>query len=983
MLDRLGSSKGILLTGVGLLFCFAAHAAGPVSDDFHATSLNTALWTFFNPVGDGTFAMTGSDLVLNVPSGANHDPTFGGSDNSVRMSQSVSNTDFTIEVKFDSIPSQQYQFQGILAEQDASNLLRFQFGSTGSSLIVNASQIVAGVETAMSSAVITPPGPSVWMRVQRTGSTWTQTWSPDGTNYTPVNSFTQSETVGAITLFAGNFNSTPSDAPSFAAYVDYFFNTASPISPEDGGGPNLSLVSVSPTAASSVLTWTTDVPASSRVDYGTATSYGSFISDATLTTAHSITIPNLACATTYDFQVTSALSTGSTDSPNGTFTTSSCASIPDLTISKSHTGSFTQGQTGASYTIVITNSGTASTSAAVSVSDSVPAGLTATAIAGAGWTCTQPSGPCTRSDSVAAGTSYPNLTVTVNVANSAPASVTNTATVSGGGEANTSNDTATDVTTISASSGALISDDFSSTTLNPAVWTFVNPQGDGSFSLNGSTLQLNVPAGINHDLWVNGENGVRVMQSIADVDFEVEVKFNSVVDPAQPAQEQGIVVEQDGSDFLRFSEYSSTQQTILFVASCLGTTGNIIVNQPIRSGPNTYMRVKRVGSQWFFTYSYDSIHWTPAFTFSQALTVTKIGPYAANAQSGGSAPAFTAIVDHFVNRLSPPSTMDGNPYPASAPPVINVWYGNPQTFGQNGVPQQWVNIVGDVSDYDEVSSLVYSLNGGASQTLWMGENQVRLVSPGDYNVEIDYASLTAGTNTVAITAADTAGRQTTRTITVNYVAGQSWPKNYSINWSGSASVQGVSQVVDGMWQIQPTGFLENVETGYDRLVTIGDRVSWLNYVVTAEVTLNQLDGYGYAVGIIAGWQGHTTLQYGVALPDQPRTGHPFPGFGGYSMGYPGPPIISLYENTPSVPENTMAEDTSGLTLSTGVKYIFKLQTQQNTSGGTHYSFKVWPASTPEPAAWNVQADGELSNGSIVLVAHHADVSFGAINITGN
>ena len=49
---------------------------------------------------------------------------------------------------------------------------------------------------------------------------------------------------------------------------------------------------------------------------------------------------------------------------------------------------------------------------------------------------------------LAAGGSYPPLTLTVNVAANAPASVTNTATVSGGGEINTANDTATDLTTI-------------------------------------------------------------------------------------------------------------------------------------------------------------------------------------------------------------------------------------------------------------------------------------------------------------------------------------------------------------------------------------------------------------------------------------------------------------------------------------------------------------------------------------------------------
>jgi hypothetical protein len=324
--------------------------------------------------------------------------------------------------------------------------------------------------------------------------------------------------------------------------------------------------------------------------------------------------------------------------------------------------------------------------------------------------------------------------------------------------------------------------------------------------------------------------------------------------------------------------------------------------------------------------------------------------------------------------------MDGSPYPTSAPPVINVWYGDTQTFGQNGIPQQWVNIVGDVSDFDGISTLTYSLNGGAQQTLWMGENDFRLVAPGEYNVEIDYASLSPGSNTVQITATDTSGRQTTHTVTVNYMAGQTWPHNYSVNWPTPTSIETAAQIVDGLWQVPAAGSARVGETGYDRLITIGDRTTWLNYVVTAEVTLNRLDTYGYSVGIIAGWQGHTTLQYGQPLPDQPRTGHPFPGFGGYSQGLPGPPNESIYENTPSVPEHVMVQN--NLTLQLSVKYIFKFQAQQNTSGGTHYSLKIWPASGTEPAAWDLQTDGELSQGSIVLAAHRADVSLGTVTITG-
>lgn len=131
--------------------------------------------------------------------------------------------------------------------------------------------------------------------------------------------------------------------------------------------------------------------------------------------------------------------------------------LPDLTISKTHLGSFSQGQLGETYTLTVGNFGFAPTSGLVTVVDQLPTGLTATATGGTGWSCTLGSLTCTRSDVLANGSSYPTITLTVNVAPNAPMpSVTNTATVSGGGEANTSNDTANDITTITVAASDLV-----------------------------------------------------------------------------------------------------------------------------------------------------------------------------------------------------------------------------------------------------------------------------------------------------------------------------------------------------------------------------------------------------------------------------------------------------------------------------------------------------------------------------------------------
>jgi hypothetical protein len=123
----------------------------------------------------------------------------------------------------------------------------------------------------------------------------------------------------------------------------------------------------------------------------------------------------------------------------------------DLTITKTHAGNFTNGQTGATYTITVSNVGFGPTVGTVTVTDTlpnVPNTLVPTAMSGTGWTCNLATLICTRSDALAAGASYPAITLTVNVPVSIQSSVTNMATVSGGGDSNPSNNTATDATTI-------------------------------------------------------------------------------------------------------------------------------------------------------------------------------------------------------------------------------------------------------------------------------------------------------------------------------------------------------------------------------------------------------------------------------------------------------------------------------------------------------------------------------------------------------
>jgi uncharacterized repeat protein (TIGR01451 family) len=126
------------------------------------------------------------------------------------------------------------------------------------------------------------------------------------------------------------------------------------------------------------------------------------------------------------------------------------AQVPDLVVTSSHSGDFRQGDVGDTYTLTVTNVGSAATTGTVRLVDMLPAGMTATSFSGQGWTTDLATLTATRSNSLAAGQSYPALVLTVNVAANVPSSVINTATVSGGGETNTANDTASDPTMIAS-----------------------------------------------------------------------------------------------------------------------------------------------------------------------------------------------------------------------------------------------------------------------------------------------------------------------------------------------------------------------------------------------------------------------------------------------------------------------------------------------------------------------------------------------------
>jgi uncharacterized repeat protein (TIGR01451 family) len=120
----------------------------------------------------------------------------------------------------------------------------------------------------------------------------------------------------------------------------------------------------------------------------------------------------------------------------------------DLTLLKAHSGNFTGGSSG-TYTLTVSNIGTAASSGAIAVTDVLPASFAFVAGTGSGWSCSA-AGPiitCTNPGPIAtAGSS--SFSLTVLVATTAGGVISNTATVSNPSDNDLTNNSATDAVTV-------------------------------------------------------------------------------------------------------------------------------------------------------------------------------------------------------------------------------------------------------------------------------------------------------------------------------------------------------------------------------------------------------------------------------------------------------------------------------------------------------------------------------------------------------
>jgi hypothetical protein len=644
-----------------------------------------------------------------------------------------------------------------------------------------------------------------------------------------------------------------------------------------------------------------------------------------------------------------------------------------------------------------------------------------------------------------------------------------------------------------AQPGAPVSDDFN-TYRFLEEWRIVNPAGTADVRLLGTNspdawLQIDVPGGRPQDIWYTGPNAPRLVQTIRNIDFEVETRFESSL--TRNGQSQGIAVEQDQGNFLQVFFTLENNQIVLIAAA--SSNYNLNLDAPyarVDIGPAgtspLWLRLRRLATDWIASYSLDGINYTDAPAFSHRINVVSVGLYAGVNSFFGDAPAFTMVADYFFNTASPIESEDGAqvedlfepqilsldplPYDTSivlnwqtdepatatidygatgnfelgtiaipdltvnhsvelpglepgvpynvritsgdtlgnegaaepftvttltAPPAIpniTVWYGETQSFGLLGLPQRFVNILGRVEDPDagDVITMSYSVNDSEDFRLSVGADARRLAGQGDFNIEVPLESMRDGENEIIIKASDRYGNRSNIAMSVFYDSRSIWSIPSSIDWSAVQNIQGAVQVVDGNWEVTPDG-VRTAEPGWRRMLNIGD-LSWTEYEVLVPLTvhalvppdataINAVDPEPF-VGVIPRWTGYYTW-------DESQ-----PAVGSIPVG-----AVARYMWRSAVQANNAvdglelldgslapaAQDLSQQPLELNTPYLMRVRVLSGVDGGAFYAVRLWKADEDEPMWWNIAATtppNGTTAGSVALVAHRADVTFGNVQVTG-
>lgn len=957
----------VVLTAGGLGGPELIHLPGPfVPDDFSGARLGHH-WRVETPrgVGDVRLAATSPrHLALSVPAGVNHNAW--ATNDAVRVVQRVHDADLHLTAGFGSMPFDRYQMQGLTALRSAQDFVRYEVRHDGLGQRLFGSVTTAGLPQVVVDTEL-PELDQVHLRLVREGDQWRFEWSPDGATWSVAATFTHAMSVREAGPYAGNFDPA-GNAPAFTALVDYVVNeqaappptaTVEPVADTTAPEPRVLQVTTHERARSVRVGWATDELTTGVVEYGLTDSYDERSKVTALGLGHGVTLTDLAPATSYHLRVVATDVHGRSVVTDGVVVTTAEDREPPLF----QNDSFTELELGPHWEVV-TPLGVGAVSVAVA---DEPGGQAADATDDAGQS-SPPSGARLALHAPAGHQHHPwRYHDGVRAVQEIP-----------DGDL-----------TLEASFASMPAQRF---------------QSQGLTVLESRLTFLRYE--VHHD-----GSGLRLFASVTAAG-----EPTTVLDlPLPELHTVGLRVERTGDRWTLswseggdawsvvtvFSQRMVTAQMGPFVASYHdgGTPPGFtaLVEAVTGSGPGgasarapeplavedvtVDASTNHVLLRWVTTrdaaahveygtdggYGEQSEPTQPGTIHSRALTGLRLGTtyhYRVVA---------TAADGEQVTSAEGTFTTPGS----NTGPTIDLWYGTEQSFGPPTASQRWFNVLGNVSDADGVSWLSYSVNGGPSRPLSIGPDQRRLQWPGDFNADIPIDELAEGDNTVTITAADSGGRTTSRTVKVHRRPAVTAGLPYTLRWQSGVPVSQQAQVVDGDWTVSEEGLRTQI-SGYDRLVSLGD-MSWTDYELTVPVTVHELGPAAYTplshapvIGVGVRWNGHTAIN--TAQPAQHW--YPTGSFTWYRFHENGPRLEMF--GTEDYPRSYGSPY-----FEIGVTFMLKVRVETLPGGATRYQASMWRAGEPDPGAWytQVEYEGGPESGAVVLIAHQLHATFGDVTVT--
>lgn len=282
--------------------------------------------------------------------------------------------------------------------------------------------------------------------------------NPDNDSDTVTDPVNTSADLSIVKVHRGEFVPGSTGTYHFTVTNDGPSDAASPVRVSDQLPAELSFV------ADDSSDWNCSVNGSNLLTCTLSGSLG--VAD---TSEFGITV-DIDSAHTGDVTNTATVSSPTTDPNPGNNSSTDTTGVNvrvDLGITKTHSGSAVAGQNLA-FTLDVTNHGESDSPGPITVTDTLPAGMSYVSGTGGGWNCSAAGQivTCTRAAGLAAGASAP-ITLTVAVAPDAgPATLTNSANVSGSApDPNPDNNTDSDTVTVTDRTNVTVTKSASRTSL--------------------------------------------------------------------------------------------------------------------------------------------------------------------------------------------------------------------------------------------------------------------------------------------------------------------------------------------------------------------------------------------------------------------------------------------------------------------------------------------------------------------------------------